>query len=64
MHLSVLISNSLMSFVLLTFLAGFYLGLGVGLGAIKGVVLGLGSGLALGLDERWVLYISTRIYSN
>ena len=29
-----------------------------------GVVLGLGSGLALGLGESWVLYISTRIYSN
>ena len=64
----VLFSNSLMSFVLPSFKAGFYLGLGVGLGLRLGlgVVLGLGfgSGLALGLGESWVLYISTQIYSN
>ena len=44
---------------------GCYLGLGLGLGYVKGMgmVLGLGLGLALGLGGRWVLYITTRIYS-
>ena len=64
----VLMSNSMMSFVLLTFKAGFYLGLGVGLGLRLGlgVVLGLGLGseLALGQGESCVKNISTRIYSN
>ena len=44
---------------------GCYLGLGLGLGygMGMGMVLGLGSGLALGLGGRWVIYITTRIYS-
>ena len=44
---------------------GCYLGLGLGLGCGMGMgmVLGLGLGLALGLGGRWVLYITTRIYS-
>ena len=44
---------------------GCYLGLGLGLGygMGMGMVLGLGLGLALGLGGRWVLYITTRIYS-
>ena len=39
------------------------LGLGLGYGMGMGMVLGLGLGLALGLGGRWVLYITTRIYS-
>ena len=44
---------------------GCYLGLGLGLGygMGMGMVLGLGLGLPLGLGGRWVLYITTRIYS-
>ena len=44
---------------------GCYLGLrlGLGYGMGMGMVLGLGLGLALGLGGRWVLYITTRIYS-
>ena len=44
---------------------GCYLGLGLGLGygMGMGMVLGLGLGLALGLGGRWVIYITTQIYS-
>ena len=46
---------------------GCYLRLGLGLGYVRGMgmVLGLGLGpeLALGLGGRWVLFITTRIYS-
>ena len=44
---------------------GCYLRLGLGLGYVRGMgmVLGLGLGLPLGLGGRWVLFITTRIYS-
>ena len=44
---------------------GCYLRLGLGLGYVRGMgmVLGLELGLPLGLGGRWVLFITTRIYS-
>ena len=44
---------------------GCYLRIGLGLGYVRGMgmVLGLGLGLPLGLGGRWVLFITTRIYS-